>query len=115
MTFGEGAVIVVGVFAGYWAVSKLFFRAPTATVKPAPEPSAAPPEAGHQPDCYEILTVAPTASAAEIRAAYKQLISKYHPDKVESLGQELKDLAERKTQEITRAYRDAMRAQGENP
>jgi DnaJ-domain-containing protein 1 len=61
------------------------------------------------------LQVAPTASALEIRDAYKHLISKYHPDKVDSLGQELKDLADKKSQEITAAYQEGMRARGDPP
>jgi preprotein translocase subunit Sec63 len=43
------------------------------------------------------------------------LISKYHPDKVDSLGQELKDLAGQKSQQITAAYQEGMRARGEVP
>jgi DnaJ like chaperone protein len=72
-----------------------------------------PPDA--PPRWCEVLQVAPAASAAEIRDAYKHLVSKYHPDKVDSLGQELKDLAGKKTQEITAAYREGMRARGEEP
>lgn len=108
MTFSECVVIVIGLVAGYWLVSKCFSRAPPLLqTPPRAEPSAA--------TCYEVLQVAPTASSAEIRAAYKLMISKYHPDKVDSLGQDLKDLAERKTQEITVAFREAMRARGEAP
>ena len=108
MTFSEGAVVVIGLFAGYWVVSKFFFRAPPVQQTP---PRAEPRPA----TCYEVLQVSAMASSAEIRAAYKLLISKYHPDKVDSLGQDLKDLAERKTQEITLAYREAMRGRGEAP
>lgn len=39
-----------------------------------------------------------------IKDAYKKLISGYHPDKVQTLGQEIKELAERKTREINEAY-----------
>jgi DnaJ-domain-containing protein 1 len=114
MTITEAAVTLFGLFAGYWVVSKLFFRTPAAKDQPQPGPSRAP--AANRPAIWhEILAVSPSASSMEVREAYKHLISKYHPDKVENLGQELKDLAELKTQEITRAYRDAMRALGEDP
>lgn len=39
-----------------------------------------------------------------IRKKYIELISKYHPDKVAELGQELIELAEKKTKEINAAY-----------
>jgi DnaJ-domain-containing protein 1 len=113
MTFSEGAAILFGLFAGYWVVSKLFFRPPTAQQRPetVPPPSTARKKA----EWHEVLQVSPSAPIAEIRAAYKLLISKYHPDKVDALGDDLKDLAEHKTQEITVAYREAMRARGEQP
>jgi DnaJ like chaperone protein len=60
------------------------------------------------------LQVAPTASAEEIRAAYRQLISQYHPDKVETLGADIRDLARRKSQEITVAYESGLKARGQS-
>jgi hypothetical protein len=107
MTLTDAAVIVFGLFGGYWVVSKLFFKSP---------PVRDPVESGAgQPRWSVTLGVPSTASAIEIRDAYQQLISKYHPDKVEQLGQELKDLAVRKSQEITAAYREGMHARGESP
>ncbi len=41
---------------------------------------------------------------AFIRKRYLELISQYHPDKVDGLGPELKELAEQKTKEINIAY-----------
>jgi hypothetical protein len=113
MTLSEGAVILFGLFAGYWVVSKLFFGPPPA--KDAPKPAGVAPAAGAEPGWHEILGVSAEATADQIREAYKHLISKYHPDKVDALGQELRDLAERKTQEITAAYRGAMRSRGVDP
>jgi len=110
MTLNEIAVILFGLFAGYWVVSKLFFRPPrvksdTNTIPPPDLP----------PSWNDILQIAPSASAPEIRTAYKHLIAKYHPDKVDTLGQELRDLAGKKSQEITAAYQEGMRARGEEP
>lgn len=110
MTVNEVLVILFGLFGGYWVVSKLFFR--SHTTKPPPE-TAAPVSGGTQRGWYDILEVPSSATGAEIRNAYKHLIAQYHPDKVASLGQELKDLALRKSQEITGAYREGMRARGE--
>jgi hypothetical protein len=55
-----------------------------------------------EPDPYAILGVAPTASEAEIRAAYRALVAKYHPDRHQ--GNPLEDLAAAKVAEINRAY-----------
>jgi len=110
MSLTEIAVILFGLFAGYWVVSKLVFRSPkTPTLLPPGSTANAPRR------WNDILQIAPSASAIEIRDAYKHLISKYHPDKVDSLGQELKDLAGQKSQEITAAYQEAMRERGELP
>lgn len=57
---------------------------------------------------HEVLQVSPTADIEAIRRAYKGLMSQYHPDKVASLGPELRELCERKTKEINAAYDRAM-------
>ena len=110
MKLTELLVVIVGLVVGYFAVSKLFF--PPAKADPQ-APPVAPPDP--RTAWYDILQVPSTASAAEIRDAYKHLISKYHPDKVDNLGQELRDLAAHKSQEITAAYREGMMARGEQP
>lgn len=51
---------------------------------------------------YEVLGIKPGASEAEIKAAYKELVKKYHPDKYQN--NPLADLAEEKMQEINEAY-----------
>jgi DnaJ like chaperone protein len=55
---------------------------------------------------YEVLGVAKTASPDEIKAAYRQLVRRYHPDKVTHLGEEFRVLAEKKFKEIQRAYQE---------
>ena len=52
----------------------------------------------------QVLGLAAQDSPATIRKKYKELLSKYHPDKVQHLGIEFQDMAERKTKEITEAY-----------
>lgn len=53
-------------------------------------------------DPYVILGVPRHASAAEIRAAYRALVAKYHPDRHQ--GNPLEQLASEKMAEINRAY-----------
>jgi hypothetical protein len=111
MSLTEIAVVVFGLFAGYWVVSKLFF--PSRPADPSANPCATPaPASPAPPPWHEILQVPADASAEMIRDAYRRLISKYHPDKVESLGEELKTLAAVKARDITQAYREGMSARG---
>ena len=53
---------------------------------------------------YEVLDVPRGASQDEIKTAFKTLANKYHPDKVEHLGEEFKALAEERFKEIQEAY-----------
>ena len=68
-------------------------------------------------DYYEILGVKPDAKEADIKAAYRKLARKYHPDKNKEAGAEEKFKAANEAQEVLmdaekrRAY-DQMRAGG---
>lgn len=53
-------------------------------------------------DPYAVLGLSKGASEAEIKAAYHELVKKYHPDKYQ--GNPLADLAQEKLQEINEAY-----------
>ncbi|MBA4419015.1 MAG: hypothetical protein C0392_14090 [Syntrophus sp. (in: bacteria)] len=52
----------------------------------------------------QILGVTAEDSPATIRKKYKELLAKYHPDKVQHLGIEFQEMAERKTKAIMEAY-----------
>lgn len=57
---------------------------------------------------YEVLGLKSGAMPNEIKSAYRNLLSLYHPDKVHHLGDELKRVAELKTEEIMQSYREIM-------
>lgn len=57
-------------------------------------------------DPYHILGIDRSASAVEIKKAYRELARKYHPDKLEHLGDEFKELAEMRFKEIQKAYQE---------
>lgn len=59
---------------------------------------------GFSGDPFVLLGVNEADSDAVIAKRYKQLVKEYHPDQVAHLGQELKDLAAKKTTEINTAF-----------
>jgi DnaJ-domain-containing protein 1 len=52
----------------------------------------------------QVLGLAAGDGPAAIRKKYKDLLSKYHPDKVQHLGIEFQDMAGKKTRAIMEAY-----------
>ncbi len=55
-------------------------------------------------DPYKVLGLDSSATNDEIKKAYRRLAMKYHPDKVESMGEEMRKNAEAQFREINEAY-----------
>jgi DnaJ like chaperone protein len=60
------------------------------------------PEANIEAD-YKILGITPSATNDEIKTAYRQMALKHHPDRVATLGEDVRKAAEKKFQEINAA------------
>lgn len=54
---------------------------------------------------YDLLQVPSGASADQIRQAFRHEIARYHPDKVQHLGDEFQQLAQARSAELTTAYK----------
>ncbi|MES2946884.1 MAG: J domain-containing protein [Pseudomonadota bacterium] len=104
--------IVVGLATGYLIVNTYWTGKPSSRAQNSGYTSADADELGKASMIlwHEVLGVEPDAPEQDIRAAYKSQISKYHPDKVAALGDELKTLAERKTKDINEAFKEALLA-----
>jgi DnaJ like chaperone protein len=69
------------------------------------QPSGGPHEQKpSQKNAYSVLGVGRDASPEEIKRAFRRLANKYHPDKVSHMGDEFRELAERRFKEIQEAY-----------
>lgn len=61
---------------------------------------------------YKVLEILPTATDEEVRAAYRKLVLKHHPDRVATLGEDIKRAAEEKLQDINNAKEIIYKARG---
>lgn len=116
----EITVIVAGLLIGYWLVSSVTQKKRSAREQPGFSEGtfteqSKPVATDVNASWSQILQVGENASLEDIRRAYKTQISQYHPDKVAALGVELQLLAEKKSKEITQAYRTALKLHGLEP
>ena len=72
------------------------------------------PAASSLSEAYAVLGVAPVAGDADVKRAYRLLMSQHHPDKLMSRGapSEAIKMASQKTHEIRQAYEMITRARG---
>jgi DnaJ like chaperone protein len=65
-------------------------------------------------DAYAVLGVSASANDAEVKKAYRRLLSQHHPDKLVSKGlpEEMMKVAAQKTHEIKLAYEHVKKSRG---
>lgn len=61
---------------------------------------------------YAALGLSHTAAESEIKSAYRQMVKKYHPDKVSAMGDPYVAKAKKRFQEIQQAYEHIKRERG---
>lgn len=74
--------------------------------------SSASPQGNNGKNPYSVLGIASTATDDEVRRAYRRLAMKYHPDRVEGLGEEVRKNAEAQIKVINAAYEQIKAARG---
>jgi DnaJ like chaperone protein len=63
---------------------------------------------------YKVLEIDRTATDEEVKKAYRQMAVKYHPDKVNYLGEEFRKAANEKFQKVNEAYERIKKERGIN-
>lgn len=63
-------------------------------------------------DAYAVLEISESATDDEVRQAFKRMVIKHHPDRVASLGEDVKAAAEKKMREINEAKELIYKARG---
>ncbi|MBA7598537.1 MAG: DnaJ domain-containing protein [Calditrichaeota bacterium] len=61
---------------------------------------------------YRILEIEPGTNEETVRKAYRRMANRYHPDKVNHLGEDFLKVAENKFKAINEAYQDIRRERG---
>jgi DnaJ like chaperone protein len=61
---------------------------------------------------YKVLEILPDATDDEVKAAYRKMAVKYHPDKVAHLGDDIQHAAKEKFQQLTGAYEEIKKQRG---
>jgi uncharacterized membrane protein YkvA (DUF1232 family) len=91
--------LIVLAATGWWMWRRLTAAADGAARTRRSQPAGEPPA-----DPYAVLGVEPGASLEEVTHAYREQMKRYHPDRVAGLGEELQEVAHRRSIEIQQAY-----------
>ena len=62
--------------------------------------------------CYKVLEVHRSATNEEIKKAYRNMAVKYHPDKLNHLGEDIRNASEEKFKKVNEAYEKIKKERG---
>ena len=114
-----GDIVIIAIFGaiGFGVVSWIISRTSSARQNNANNGTkshaennsnnAAPNRAGSTREWHEVLEIDKNANFESISKAYYERMKKYHPDHVEHLGEEFREIAELKSKEINAAFERA--------
>ena len=61
---------------------------------------------------YKILEIERSASVSEIKSAYREMVKKYHPDKLQHMDEAYRKGAEDKFRKVQEAYEQIQKEKG---
>jgi DnaJ like chaperone protein len=61
---------------------------------------------------YTVLEISPSATDDEVKAAFRRMAMKYHPDRVASLGPDVQKSATEKFRQVQEAYETIKKQRG---
>ncbi|WP_372792788.1 TerB family tellurite resistance protein [Lutibacter sp.] len=96
----EAEINSIKIIAGYLYINQYDFESIKAMFYDSSESS------------YLILEIEKTATNNEVKAAYRKMAKKYHPDKLQHLGDEHVKGAEDKFKQVQKAYQDIQKERG---
>ena len=114
-----GDIVIIAIFGaiGFGAVSWIISRASSTSQNSANRDtedhaenrpnSSARNRSDNAREWYEVLEIDKNANFESISKAYYERMKKYHPDHVEHLGEEFREIAELKSKEINVAFERA--------
>lgn len=111
-------ILAVAFIAGYSIVSAFINRIKSKTDERSNDRNETKFSDSNTPSLDDkfatLLGLAQPVVPSEVHDAFRRTLARYHPDKVEHLGAEFKEIAERKTKEIVEAYDYFRKKYGEN-
>ena len=113
----DDLIVVLLAISSYWKKKKIIDNMGGAGPRregPAEEPDQEGGAGGerHEGDPYQLLGVDPGDDERTIKKAYRELLGKYHPDRVQHLGEEFREMAARRTRALTRAWQMIRESRG---